>query len=81
MKLNDEDDTKFKEEVEVVRLGPYLEGKTRCIKIRLKSQQATEEILERTSKLREVEDCKNIYIKNRNEEEWKKNKEMCEEAK
>ncbi len=34
-----------------------------------KSQQAAEEILESTSKLREVEDCKDIYIKkNRNEE-------------
>ncbi len=46
--------------------------------IRLKSQ-AAEEILKRTSKLREIEECKDIYIKNRNEE-WKKLKEMYEEA-
>ncbi len=54
-KLNDEDDIKFKEEVdEVVLLGLYLQVKTRHMKIRLKLQQAAEEILERTSKLTEV---------------------------
>ena len=39
--LNDEDEnTKFEEEVEeVMRLGPYIEGGVRPIKLRLKSLQ------------------------------------------
>ncbi len=61
--------------------GPYLEDRTRPMKIKLKSQ-ITREILERTSKLREVEDCKDIYIKkNLNEEEWKKLKKCMKRLK
>ena len=65
---------------EINRMGPYQEGKTRPIKILLKSQAATEEILYRTTKLRETEGCKDIYIyikKNRNEEERKKYNELA----
>ena len=45
--LNDEEEnTKFEEEVEeVMRLGPYIEGGVRPIKLRPKTQTATEEIL------------------------------------
>ena len=54
--LNDEDgNTKFEEEVEeVMRLGLYIEGGVRPIKLRLKTQTATEEILARTYKLRDI---------------------------
>ena len=62
--FNDEDEnTKFEEKVEeVMRLGPYIEG-VRPIKLRLKTQTATEEILARTYKLRYIEDCKDMIIK------------------
>ena len=52
--LNDEDeDTKFEEEV--MPLGPYIEGGVRPIKLRLKTQTATEDILTRTYQLRDIE--------------------------
>ncbi len=80
--LDDEEVENLKEEVEgMVRLGLYQEGKTRPLKVRLKLQKATEEVLKRAPKLREKEDCKEIYIKkNINEEERKKLKEMYVEV-
>lgn len=63
-------------------MGPYIEGKTRLVKLRLKSQKVTEEMRYRTTKLREVEECKEIYInKNKNEKERKKWNELLAEAK
>ena len=55
--LNDEDEeTKFEEEVEqVMRLGPYIEGGVRPIKLRIKTQTATEDILVRTYKIWDIE--------------------------
>ena len=54
-KLNDEERHSLEEEVEEIhRLGPYREGRTRPIKLLLRSQQATEEVLYRTTKLREM---------------------------
>ena len=55
--LNDEDEeTKFEEEVEqVMSLGPYIEGGVRPIKLRIKTQTATEDILVRTYKIWDIE--------------------------
>ena len=62
--LSDEDeDTKFEEEVEeIMRLGPYIEG-VRPIKLRLKSQTATKKILTKTYKFRDIEEYKDVFIK------------------
>lgn len=61
--LNDDEQQSIEEEVEEIhRMGPYTEGKTRPIKIKLRSQKAAEDILYRTTKLKETEDCKDIYI-------------------
>ena len=84
--LNDEDEkTKFKEEVEeVMRLGPYIEGgvTVRPIKLRLKTQTATEEILARAYKLRNIAEYKDVFIMNSmNEEERQQFKELEEETK
>ena len=62
--LNDEDEnTKFEEKVEeIMRLGPYIEGSVRSIKLRLKTRTATEEILVRTYKLRDIVEYKDVFI-------------------
>lgn len=80
--LNDQERQNLEEEVEeILRLGPYKEGISRPVKVVLKSQNATEEVLYRTAKLRDIEGCKEIYIKkNRNEEERKRYKELGAEA-
>ena len=80
--LNDAERMELEEEVEEIhRLGSYKVGESRPIKVLLKSQQATEEILYRTTKLREVEGCEEVYIrKNRNEEERRIHSNMLEEA-
>ncbi|XP_050703013.1 trichohyalin-like [Eriocheir sinensis] len=69
--LNDAERQSIEEEVdEIYRMGPFIEGKTRPVKLKLKSQMAAEDILSRTTKLKKTEGCKDIYIKkNRNEEE------------
>ena len=81
--LNDEDRNKLEDEVEEIhRMGQYKEGTTRPVKVLLRSQNVTEEILYRTSKLREMEGCENIYIRrNRNEEERRRHNELVSEAK
>ena len=51
--LNEEEEDKMENEVdEIVRLGPYEEGKDRPVKIKLKSQTAADEILKRAHKLK-----------------------------
>ena len=51
--LNDEDEnTKFEEEV--MSLGPCIEGSVRLIKLGLKTQTVTENILAMTYKLRDI---------------------------
>ena len=73
--LNDEEDTKFEEEVkEVMRLGPYIEGGVRPIKLKLKTQTATEEILVRTYKLRDIEEYNDVFIRKSMNEEKKNSK-------
>ena len=46
-----------------MRLGPYIEGGVTPIKLRLKTQTATEEILVRTYKLRDIAEYKDVFIK------------------
>ena len=81
--LNDEERANLEEEIEEIhRLGQYREGITRPVKVLLKSQRATEDILYRTTKLKETAGLENIYIKrNKNEEERKKHNELLAEAK
>ena len=81
--LNDTERRELEEEVEEIhRLGPFKAGESRPIKVLVKSQKATEEILYRTSKLKEIEGCEKVYIrKNRNEEERKIHSNLLEEAK
>ena len=65
-----------------MRLGPYIEGDIRPIKLRLKTQTSTEKILVRTYKLRDIAEYKDVFIKkNMNEEERQQFKELKEEAK
>ena len=65
-----------------MRLGSYIEGGVRPIKLRLKTQAATEEILARIYKLRDIAECKNVLIKkSMNKEERQQFKELKEEAK
>ena len=80
--LNDEDRQNLEDDVEEIhRMGPYKKEGTRPIKVLFKSQQTTEEVLYRTTKLREVEGCKDIYIKkNRNEDERKRHSELVSQA-
>ena len=55
-----------------MRLSPYIEGSVRPIKLRLKTQTATEEILVWSYKLRDIEEYKDVFIKkSMNEEETK----------
>ena len=69
--MND-DETKFKEEAkEVMRLGSYIKEGGRLVKLRLRTQSATE-ILARTYRLRNIEECKDVFMKKiMNEEETK----------
>ena len=80
--LNDEERASLEDEVdEIHRLGQYKEGTTRPVKVLLKSQCAAEDILYRTTKLKETAGYENIYIKrNRNEEERRKHNELLAEA-
>ena len=65
-----------------MRLDPCIEGGVRPIKLRLKTQTATEEILARTYKLRDIAEYKDVFIKkSMNEEERQKSKELKKEAK
>ena len=55
-----------------MRLGSYVEGVATPIKIRLKAQSVTEEILARTFWIKDCEDYKQVFIKkNMNEENTK----------
>ena len=73
-KLNDEEETKFEEEIEEIqRMGCYGEGKTSPLKLRLKSQAITEEILARAFTLKRAEEYNEVYIKkSMNDEERQK---------
>ena len=45
-----------------MRLAPCIEG-VRPVKLRLKTQTAAEEILERAYKLRDIREYKDVFIK------------------
>ena len=76
-KLNDEEETKFDEEIEEIqRMGRYEEGKIRPLKLRLKSQAVTEEILAKAFTLKRAEEYNEVCIKkSMNEEEQKQEQE------
>ena len=63
-----------------MRFGPYTEGGARPMKLKLKTQSATE-ILLRTYILRDFEECKDVFIRNgMNEEGRQKGKELKKES-
>ena len=81
-KISDGDDSLYTEVEESVRLGSYEEGKNRPLKLKLKSQVATEALLRRAWRLKDHEDTKLIYIrKNMTQEERTKIKELVNEVK
>ena len=81
--LNDEEETKFEEEIEEIqRMGCHEEGKTRPLKLRLKSQAVTEEILARAFTLKRAEEYNEVYIKkSMNEEERQNLRKLQQEVK
>ena len=81
-KISDENDSLYNEIEERVRLGSYEEGKSRPLKLKLKSQVAAETLLRRAWKLKDHEDTKSIYIrKNMSQEERTKMKELINDVK
>ena len=62
--LNEEDGEALEEEIdEIQRLGRYTEGGKRPIRIKFKSQTAATDVLQRTGKLKEIEEYKEVWIK------------------
>ena len=82
-KLNTESDDKYEDEIEeVFRLGKYVEGGARPLKIRFRSQNTVEELLWRTSKFSKEEELKNLWLRrDLNEEERNRLKELVQTAK
>ena len=82
-KLNTETDDKYEEEIEeVFRLGKYVEGGARPLKIRFRSQNTVEELLWRTGRLSKEEELKNLWLRRDiNEEERNRLKELVKTAK
>ncbi len=77
-----EENTKLEDEIEVYRIGKYDQGKSRPLKIKLKSQTAAEETLANAWKLAKSNEFKQVWIrKELNEEERKKLNELRSEAK
>ena len=80
--VQDEEQGLEREIEEVFRLGKYKEGGKRPLKVRMRSQVATEGILARTGKLAEREEYKNVWIKrDMNVEEREREKDLRREAK
>lgn len=64
-----------------MRLGAYEEGKSRPLKLKLKSPGAAEALLRRAWKLKDYEETKSIYIRrNMTQEERTKIKKMVTEV-
>ena len=81
-RVQDDEQELEKEIEEVYRIGKYNEGNHRPLKVKLKSQATAEEVLARTGKLANIEECKNIWIKrDMNLEEREKEKMLKNEAK
>ncbi len=78
-----EGDTKLEDEIEeVYRIGKYDQGKSRPLKIKLKSQTAAEETLVNAWKLAKSNKFKQVWIRREmNEEERMKLNELRSEAK
>ena len=65
---------------EVQRIGKYTEGGKRPIRIKFKSQTAAMEVLQRTGKLKDIEQFKSVWIKkDLNEKERAIEKELWNE--
>ena len=62
-KIQDENQELEKDTEEVFRIGKYVEGRHRPIKIKLKSQTTVEELLARSARLASKEETKDIWIK------------------
>ena len=81
-KIQDENQELEKDIEEVFRIGKYVEGRHRPIKIKLKSQTTVEELLARSARLASKEETKDILIKrDMNIEEREKEKLLRAEAK
>ena len=80
---NEEENEKYEDEVdEVRRLGRYVQGGARPIKIRFKSQVAAEELVCRAGRFSKSEAYKNVWLKrDLDEEERNKMKELNQCAK
>ena len=81
--LNDEEDEALEKEIdEIHRIGKYVEGGKRPIRIKFKSQSAATDVLQRTGKLKEMESYKTVWIKkDLNEDERTTEKELWNEMK
>ena len=79
--ISEEEDV-YAEVEDYMRLGKYEEGKTRAMKITLKSQVAAESLLRHAWRLKGSEETKMIYVRrNMTEEERTKMREMVTEVK
>lgn len=76
-----EEENAFGEVEEYMRLGKYEEGKSRAMKITLKSQIAAEHLLRNAWKLKNSQETNMIYVRrNMSQEERAKMKEMVTEV-
>ena len=67
---------------EVVRLGKFVEGKQRLMRIRMRSQVAAEQVLSGSWRLANREEYKKVWVRrDLNEEERQKLNELWNEAK
>ena len=81
-KIQDENQELEKDIEEVFRIGKYVEGRHRPIKIKLKLQTTIEELLARSARLASKEETKDIWMKrDMNMEEREKEKFLRTEAK
>ena len=76
-----EEENAFGEVEEYMRLGKYEEGKSRAMKITLKSQVAAEHVLRNAWKLKNSQETNMIYVRrNMSQEERTKMREMVTEV-
>ena len=79
-KISEEEDV-FVEVEDYIRLGKYEEGKSRAMKIRLKSQVTAERLISMSWKLKDTQETRMIYVKrNMTQEERVRMRELITEA-
>lgn len=83
VKIVTEKETDREDEIEeVIRLGKYVEGQSKSMKIKFMSQAAPEETLNSSWRLGKVEEHKNTWVrKDTSEDERKKTSELRKEVK